>query len=38
MRKVFRSIDKNYDYKLTKDEFVEGLTKMGLADATQAAD
>ena len=35
---MFNSIDKNYDYTLTKAEFVEGLKDMGLADAEQAAD
>lgn len=38
MRKLFQSMDKNYDYMLTKEEFVDGLKSMGLADADRAAD
>ena len=35
LRMIFQSIDQNFDYKLTKSEFVQGLQKMGLADAEQ---
>lgn len=33
LRKVFEAIDTNFDGKLTKDEVVRGLRKMGLQNA-----
>ena len=33
LRRLFRNVDKNFDYSLTKNEFVDGLKKMGMQDA-----
>ena len=38
MRQIFKSIDKNFDYVLTKQELAQGLRRMGLANANQATD
>lgn len=32
LKRVFEAIDVNFDGKLTKDEVVEGLKKMGMAN------
>ena len=37
MKRIFQSIDVNFDSSLTKPEFVEGLTKMGVVNAMAAA-
>lgn len=38
MRNIFQCIDQDYDYQLTKAEFQDGLSKMGLADAKKSTD
>ena len=38
MRRLFKSIDQDYDYTLTKSEFEDGLKQMGLGDAQKVAD
>ena len=35
MRKIFESMDTNFDGRLTRDEIMEGLKKMGCADAEE---
>ena len=38
MRKIFQSIDKDFDGVLDRDELVQGLIKMGVANAEEEAD